>query len=73
MRNNTDDLYERVADLDEAIAQRRALIEEAKALAELEDTKQAINKINELNRKWRRIPYWESAFEDELAEEMEGY
>lgn len=73
MRNNTDDLYERVADLDEAIAQRRALIEEAKALAELEDTKQAINKINELNRKWRRIPYWESAFEDELAEEFESY
>ena len=46
MRNNTDDLYERVADLDEAIAQRRALIEEAKALAELEQNKQSTKLTN---------------------------
>lgn len=72
MRNNTNE-FERVADLDEAIAQRRELIEQAKALVEEEDAKEAINKINDLNRKWRRIPYWESAFEDELAEEFEGY
>lgn len=73
MKNNTNELYEGVADLDEAIAQRRELIEEAKGLVELDDNRQAINKINELSRKWRRIPYWESAFEDELQEEFEGY
>ena len=71
MKNNLEELYEGVADLDEAIAQRKGLIEEAKSLAALEDNKEAINKITELNRKWRRIPYWESAYEDELAAEFE--
>lgn len=73
MRNNTDELNEKVADLDEAIAQRRQLIDEAKGLIDLADNKEAINKINELNRKWRRIPYWESFYEDELASEFETY
>ncbi len=72
MKNNLDEIYEGVADLDEAIAERKDLIAKAKELASLEDNKEAINKINDLSRRWRRIPYWESAYEDELAEEFDA-
>lgn len=61
-----------VIDIDEAIAQKKELIEKAKELSESE-TGDVSRECARLRRRWRRIPYWESAYEDQLANEFDGY
>lgn len=72
MYNDNDELYE-VGDFDEDVEQRKALIEEAKQLEMTEDMNAVFREIANLQRRWRRIPYWESAYEDKLEEEFDSY
>lgn len=72
MYNNDDELYE-VHDLDEDIQRREALIEEVKSIPEEAEWKDVFSKIADLKRKWKQIPYWESAYEDKLGEEFDHY
>ncbi len=66
-----DEMYD-VIDIDEAIKQKQELITKAKELSE-QETGDLIKAAARLRRKWRRIPYWESAYEDQLAQEFDGY
>ena len=66
-----DEMYD-VIDIDEAIKQKQDLIAQAKALSE-EESADSIKAAGRLRRRWRRIPYWESAYEDQLADEFESY
>lgn len=69
MYNNHDEMYE-VSDLDQDIALRKELIEEAKNLMAQEEPD--AKEISSLRRAWNRINYWESAFEDALIEEFDA-
>lgn len=67
-----DEMYE-VNDYDEDIQDRQALIEEAKKLQETsEDGIVDMKVVSDLQRRWKRIQYWESAFEDNLADEFDS-
>lgn len=67
-----DETYE-VNDYDEDIQERQALIEEAKQLQESsEDGVVDMRVVSDLQRRWKRIQYWESAFEDNLADEFDS-
>lgn len=68
MYNENDERYE-VSDYDEDIAARKELIEEAKNLPETADWRDAAK----LQKRWKRIEYWESAYEEELAQEFDRY
>lgn len=72
MYNDNDEMYE-VGDFDEDVEQRKALIEEAKQLEMSADVNAVFREISNLQRRWRRIPYWESAYEDTLEEEFDSY
>lgn len=61
-----------VEDFDEDINLRKQLIEEAKQAAALEDRSLIFKEINRLKRQWKRIPYRDSAYENELSEEFEA-
>lgn len=61
-----------VSDLDEEIQKRKELIEEVKQLSE-GNWEETSRKIGQLKRRWKQISYWESAYEDQLAEEFEHY
>lgn len=67
-----DNEYE-VHDFDDDIHRRQELIEEIKKIQVEEDANKAILEATALKRKWKRIPYWESVFEDSLADEFDGY
>ena len=67
-----DEMYG-VIDIDEAIAQKQELIASAKELTEDGATGDLLKACTRLRRKWRRIPYWESAYEDQLAQEFDDY
>lgn len=69
MDNNVE-VYD-VNDLDQNIEQRKKLIDQAKALAQVEVLNDAIKEANKLRRLWKRIPYQESLYEDALMEEFE--
>ncbi|NCC53977.1 MAG: DUF349 domain-containing protein [Erysipelotrichia bacterium] len=69
---NDDEMYE-VSDYDEDIQSRQELIEEAKKLQEENDGVVDMRVVSDLNRRWKRITYWESAFEDQLAETFDHY
>lgn len=70
MYNNHDEMYE-VDDFDEDIKQREALLEEAKKIDADTDLNDAIRQVSDLKKKWKRIHYWESDFEDRLNDEFE--
>lgn len=70
MNNNNDEMYE-VNDLDEDIRLRENLLEEAKNIDGEADWNEIFRTISELKRRWKRIPYWESAYEDTLEEEFD--
>lgn len=70
MYKDNNDMYE-VHDFDEDIQYRQRLIEEAKKIQVDEDLNKAIFEATTLKKKWKRIPYWESVFEDTLAEEFD--
>ena len=67
MYSDVDELYE-VSDLDADVAKKEALIEEVKNMDMASNT---IRTVQELKKRWKRIPYWESAYEDTLEEEFE--
>lgn len=76
MVNQWDEMMEE-KDFDEDIKKREALIEEAKNLDASLTWNELSRKITEIKRKWKRISYWESAYEDKLAEDfdevLDGY
>lgn len=76
MVNQWDEMMEE-KDFDEDIKKREALIEEAKNLDASLTWNELSRKITEIKRKWKRISYWESAYEDRLAEDfdevLDGY
>ncbi len=61
-----------VEDFDEDIKLRKQLIEEAKQAAASEDRSLVHKEINRLKRQWKRIPYRDSAYENELSEEFDA-
>lgn len=65
-----DDMNE-VRDFDEDIKDRKALIEEAKQLDLSKNWNEIASAVMNLKKRWKRISYWESAYEDELADEFE--
>ncbi|WP_416324565.1 DUF349 domain-containing protein [[Eubacterium] hominis] len=72
MYNDHDEMYE-VDDLDEDIKRREALIEEAKQIDPASDWNEVFREISDLKRRWKQIHYWESDYEDKLAEEFDSY
>lgn len=72
MYNNNDEMYE-VSDFDEDVELRKELIEEAKNIDPSSDWNAVMRQISDLKRRWKRISYWESAYEEQLAEEFDGY
>lgn len=56
-------------DLDRSIEEKKELIEQAKAITE--DTN--YREVSRLQKQWKRIHGWESALEEALEEEFEGY
>lgn len=60
-----------VSDFDEDIKARESLLEEARNLEIPTDWNEANRVISGLKRKWKRIAYWESAYEDTLADQFD--
>lgn len=72
MYQENDDMLE-VNDFDEDIRRREELIEEAKNIPADADWNDVMHQVNDLRRRWRRIQYWDSAYEETLAEEFDSY
>lgn len=72
MYNDHEEQFE-VEDFDEDIKRRKELLEEAKNIQESSDWNETFRQISNLKRKWKQIPYRDSAYEDELMQEFEGY
>ena len=73
MDYENNDVYEEdVRDFDVDIEQRKALIEEAKQIEDTGDWSALNRELSDLQRRWRRIYYWESAYEDTLKEEFDA-
>ena len=72
MYQENDDLLE-VNDFDDDIRRREELIEEAKNITATEDWNEVMRQVNDLRKRWRRIPSWESAYEEKLTEEFDSY
>ena len=60
MYQENDDMLE-VNDFDDDIRRREELIEEAKNITATEDWNEVMRQVNDLRKRWRRIPSWESA------------
>lgn len=65
-----DEMFD-VSDFDEDIKTREALLEEARNMEIPSDWNEANRMITALKRRWKRISYWESAYEDTLADQFE--
>lgn len=72
MYQENDDMLE-VNDFDEDIRRREELIEEVKNIPADADWNDVMHQVNDLRRRWRRIQYWDSAYEETLAEEFDSY
>ena len=72
MYQENDDMLE-VNDFDDDIRRREELIEEAKNITATEDWNEVMRQVNDLRKRWRRIPSWESAYEEKLTEEFDSY
>lgn len=72
MFNDNDDFYE-VNDYDEDIRCKEALLAEVKALDPSLEWNAVFRELSDLKRKWKRIAYWDSAYEDTLSEEFDAY
>jgi len=66
-----DDVMMDVEDFDEDIKLRKDLIEEAKKMEEVSDWNTIHREVLNLKRQWKKIPYRDSAYENELMEEFE--
>ena len=62
-----------VEDMDADIQKKQELLEEAKHLQENENLNEAQRAANDLKKRWKKVPYWESDYEDTLRDEFEGY
>lgn len=71
MYNAYDDELE-VFDMEDMIEQKQALVEEAKKIPEDASWNEVFHQISDLKRKWKRIPYGESAFEESLEKEFDA-
>lgn len=71
MYNENDEMYE-VDDFDADIQRKQALLAEAKSIDMDSDKDDVGRKVNDLKRKWKRIGYWESEYEEQLLEEFEA-
>lgn len=65
--------FNEIKDYDEDIKEREELIAEAKAIDTDLEWKDVFPIISDLKRRWKQIPYWESAHEDTLMEEFDEY
>lgn len=65
--------FNEVRDYDEDIKEREELIEEVKKVDTSLEWNEVFPIISDLRRRWRQIAYWESAHEDALMEEFDGY
>lgn len=72
MYNDHDEMFE-VEDFDEDIKRRKELIEEAKNIEASSDWNKIFAQISNLKRKWKQIPFRDSAYEEELVQEFESY
>ena len=72
MYQENDDMLE-VNDFDEDIQRREALIEEAKNIPTSADWNEVMHQVNDLRKRWRRIHFCDSAYEEKLIEEFESY
>ena len=72
MYQENDDMLE-VNDFDEDIRRREEIIEEVKNIPADADWNEVMHQVNDLRRRWRRIQYWDSAYEETLAEEFDSY
>lgn len=67
-----DEVFMDVEDFDVDIKERKELIEEAGSIEEGEDWNEINQKVLQLKRRWKKIPYRDSACENELNEEFEA-
>lgn len=72
MEKDYENMMEEFDDMDADIEAKKALIEEAKQIDETADWNTISRTINDLKRRWRRINYSDSAYEDQLHDEFEG-
>ena len=72
MRNDVDEMFE-VSDFDEDVKLREEILKEVRELQLSEDWNEDFKTVMDIQRKWRRIHYWESAYEDSLMEEFEQF
>ena len=71
MAQMNDEMYE-VEDMDADISLKEELVEEAKNFEESSNWNETQRDLNNLKRRWRRIHYWESDYEDKLRDEFEA-
>ena len=60
-------------DLDEDVQLKKDLIAKAKELSEQEDLNAVFKELSGLQKEWKRIPNYESALDEQLQQEFEGY
>lgn len=70
MYNDNEVLYG-VRDLDEDIRKREALLEKLQSLPQDAQWDEVADQLYDVNRSWKRIAYWDSAYEDKLIEAYE--
>ena len=69
-----DEIYDvEDMDMDADIQRKQELIEEIKSLDLETDGAAALRAVNDMKRRWNRIHYWESDYEDGLRDEFESY
>ena len=66
------EMFNEIIDQEEDINLRKQLIEEVKNIPSDADWNTVSSSIQNLKRRWKRINYWESAYEDTLEEEFEA-
>ena len=71
MYNDNDEMFE-VSDFDDDIHRREALIEEARSIPVSSDWNEVMHQVSDLRRRWRRIQFWDSAYEETLAQEFDS-
>ena len=71
MAQMNDELYE-VEDMDADISLKEELVEEAKNFQESSNWNQTQRDLRDLKKRWKRIHYWESDYEDQLRDEFEA-
>lgn len=72
MNTMQDDFLE-TSDLDQDIQKRKELIGKAKEINFEGEEREIIRQIADLQKQWRRISYWDSAYEQSLEQEFEGH